>query len=435
MVRSMGEARQDCDFAQTGFTAGQYGSMARTERDHMVQSMGETGPDRDRMVRSMGGTGQDRDRMVRSMGETRQDCDFAQPGLTAGQYGSIARTERDHMVRSMGGAGQDQWNHSRSDQAGVGYYSNDSYCEPPLPQRPFNPPHYRFPRGHSHRNGGEQWGEGNSVERVNLPTHIAFSGENLGEWESFREDFTIFLEINQIRNADMKYCLLRQALRGPAKDRLQTILKFGNKDPDFLLEKLAERYANPRKSQSARLSLFQMKQPKDTSDENWANIVEKAVFSAFPDFPPDLLNEFVIERFCSSLNEEAVHMHMTSLKFSTMAQALGAVRQFRESRRLLRDSRLRVVSFPEDIPEHQVKVSKVEPATETAELKDLVLDLTKRLAKIELAFGRGRALERDFTPSRDRSRSKSPVRCYNCGGIGHISHDCTSVAGTRGGAE
>ena len=253
MARFMGGIGQrdfDCDFAQPGFTAGQYGFTARTEQDHMV----------------------------RSRGEIRQDREFSQPGFTAGQYGSRVKTEREHMDRSRGRAGQGCDHKVRPigggrqdcdqdyegiwlgfDHTGESYHPNDSYWGPPQPQIPINSPRYRFPREHresgdqwgeegnrvrlpfnlpynrfprQHRNGGEQWGDGNRVERINLPSHICFTGENQGEWENFKEDFWTFIEINQIRNPELTYGLLRQGLKGPAKDRLQTILKFGNRDPD-----------------------------------------------------------------------------------------------------------------------------------------------------------------------------------------------------------
>ena len=125
---------------------------------------------------------------------------------------------------------------------------------------------------------------------------------------------------------------------------------------------------------------------------------------------------------------------MTSLKFKSMSEALAASRQFRESRKMISHNRTRSVCFlnPAAGKDSMVRNVKSEEAVgnvtslEFQELKKLVLDLSKKIDE------KDRMSRRDFSPGRNarspvRSRSGSPIRCYNCGGMGHIASKCPSV--------
>ena len=313
-------------------------------------------------------------------------------------------------------------------------------------------------RPRDRRLGGEE--EMDVRERVKhtLPAALAFSGEEKGViWEVFIEDFFTFLDLQKVASEEAIYYYLRMALKGRAKERLQVLLKYGIREPFFLLEKLNERYATPDRATTARSTLWQMAQEPEQTDEEWANCVEKAVFEAFPDVPPDFLNEVIIDRFTSGLNEERVHQHATALKFESMSEAMAAVRKFRQSRKLITRTRaVRTVTFQEP--------NEIKEKNENPELTRLVKDLTQtianqnresqdrfktiekkleetteRLSRLDMrqeasrtsgGAGEGNKGLRDRSaspsPSTGRSRSASPLRCYKCQGLGHIASVCPS---------
>ena len=136
-------------------------------------------------------------------------------------------------------------------------------------------------------------------------------------------------------------------------------------------------------------------------------------------------------------------MHMTSLKFTTMADALAASRQFRESRKMLTQTKaLRSVTFREDVKTEapaEAAVRTIHKETDMHELKELLVSLGR---KIEQGFER--RTRRDSTdsgdwksgtarrsPSRSRTPSPSRTRCFRCQGWGHLARDCPSP-GTSG---
>ena len=211
----------------------------------------------------------------------------------------------------------------------------------------------------NHASGSETGDRGELMDKMkSLPSAITFEGAS-GTWERFEMDLQAFFRVYRIRENESKIFSLQVALKGPARKHLMTVQKLGIHDFDYILSKLRERYKKKEHTSSAKLTLYRMKQPADTSDEQWANEVEEAVFLAMPEIPAQFLERQVIDRFCSSLNNEALHMHMTAHHFMTMAEALDAASQFRESQTFWTQQRaVRTVSFQ---AEEEPRVRTLQP--------------------------------------------------------------------------
>ena len=272
--------------------------------------------------------------------------------------------------------------------------------------------------------------------KVSLPATIKFTGEGKDKsWEVFLAEFLTFLDGQRIEDFRGFYYYLSLAVQGTAAEQLQLIMSHKVYSKEFILEKMAERYANHELAQAARYKFLQLEQTEEESDEAFASQVYQTCHRAFPFATPKDMESIVIDRFCSGLKDIECRQHMTSLNFVTMADTSAALRKFKQAKL--------ISQAPKDQPSKSVrKVSfgVSDRDKEMEELRALVnqlsLDLKATTASQKTTSDSGSSYRRNtsISPSRGRSRSPSPHPCFNCGQVGHRWRQCPQEYKQQGNA-
>ena len=272
--------------------------------------------------------------------------------------------------------------------------------------------------------------------KVSLPATIKFTGEAKDKsWEVFLAEFLTFLDGQRIEDFRGFYYYLSLAIQGNAAEQLQLIMTHRIYSKEFILEKMAERYANHELAQAARYKFLQLSQAEDETDEAFASQVYQTCHKAFPFATPKDMESIVIDRFCSGLHDIPCRQHMTSLNFGTMAETSAALRKFKQAKLIAQApvqssaKSVRKVSFGLSDREQEIQELK-------ALVNQLSLDLKATAASKSTNPDTGSSYRRNpsISPSRARSRSPSPHPCFNCGQIGHRWRQCPQEYKKQGNA-
>lgn len=183
----------------------------------------------------------------------------------------------------------------------------------------------------------------------------------------------------------------------------------------------------------ARIKLAKLKRDSRKSLHSHAAQVEELVEAAHPGLPMESRRQMALDLFQTSLDNDYLQGQLLTIQPRTMEEAVTRGNEFlRLNINLGHRPHVRQLEEEDDREPTEVVA---QPVQAPSGVPDWVRDLQREVSRLsrELAD-----LRQDGAPSRSRSRPPPPtslVRCWGCGGGGHLRRSCPSEPQPRSGNE
>lgn len=231
-----------------------------------------------------------------------------------------------------------------------------------------------------------------------------------GDVEFFIRQFQEVSEANEW-NDRAELLSLRASLKDAAQDCGKAV------DVRGVFGALRARYGtSPRE---ARNKLLGLKKEYKTGLQEHAAEVEGLIELAFADLPGQTRNEMALETFCSTLGNAYMQRHLLAIRPASLEEAVRAGNEFLQIRPSPNTGVRGITEEEADAePETQTRQIKADPMEA---LLAAIANLTKEVQQLKLSS----PIERKGDAPR------KVVKCWGCGGEGHLRNKCPSQPWTE----
>ncbi|XP_028419213.1 uncharacterized protein LOC114544926 [Dendronephthya gigantea] len=256
-----------------------------------------------------------------------------------------------------------------------------------------------------------------SKQRKQKPIQTAPKFDGDSSWEVFQAQFDIAAEINGW-NEDDKAVFLATALVGKAALVLSNLSDRERRDYRTLVSTLTTCFGMAHQSELARAKLKCRGKNREESMAELAESVETLTRTAYPDASTDLQDVIARDNFIDALPDDDMRLRIRQLRPSSLQVALQNAMELESFHQASRHRQRWQRSGSSWNVRQVEETSRIAPKTseETSSIERLEKLVDQLLKEMKNQ-------NRRQSPPRTSGRPR-PMRCWNCGQLGHLQNDC-----------
>ncbi|KMQ82254.1 hypothetical protein RF55_23637 [Lasius niger] len=216
-------------------------------------------------------------------------------------------------------------------------------------------------------------------------------------WQVYKTQFSIVADANGW-DEETKACHLAASLRADAADILQSLSEHQRRDFEALSGALELRFGEKCVKEYSRLQLKSRQQKPTETLQELATDVERLSHMAFPDCPTEVRETLSLQYFIDGVRDPEIQKALRMADVKDLKSALGYAMKFEAAQQATRKDR------------HTIRAVNVQEPSDP-----VIASLIERVDD----------LSRKVNSWRQNKTDKGPmVRCWSCGGEGHVRRNC-----------